>query len=85
MEQGLISGKPEYAISLALIHGNRPILAYIYNPETKELFSAKENNGAFCNKKIFVNENDNIISLKYTVSSSEIKSLMKYNFSIKKI
>ncbi len=76
-----ISGKPEYAISLALIHGNRPILAYIYNPETKELFSAKENNGAFCNKKkIFVNENDNIISLKYAVSSSEIKSLMKYNF-----
>lgn len=76
-----ISGKPEYAISLALIHKNRPILAYIYNPETNELFSAKENNGAFCNKKkIIVNENDNIHSLKYGVSSSEVKSLMKYYF-----
>ncbi|MFL2661058.1 MAG: 3'(2'),5'-bisphosphate nucleotidase CysQ [Alphaproteobacteria bacterium] len=76
-----ISGKPEYAISLALIHANRPILGYIYNPETNELFSAVEKNGAFCNKKkITVNEKDNIVSLKYAISSSEVKSLMKYNF-----
>jgi len=76
-----ISGKPEYAISLALIHENRPILGYIYNPETKELFSAKEADGAFCNKeKIIVNEGNNIFSLKYGISTSEVKSLMKYDF-----
>ncbi len=76
-----INGKSEYTISLALIHANRPIIGYIYNPETNELFSATKNNGAYCNKKkIIVNENDNIVSSKYAISSSEIKRLMKYNF-----
>ncbi|MEE2694968.1 MAG: 3'(2'),5'-bisphosphate nucleotidase CysQ [Pseudomonadota bacterium] len=76
-----INGKPEYTISLALIKRNKPIIGYILNPETEEFFFAKENCGAFCNnKKILVNENQNISSLKYGISSSEIKKLEKYDF-----
>jgi len=76
-----INGKPEYTISLALIKRNKPIIGYIFNPETEEFFFAKENHGAFCNnKKIFVNNNNNIRSSKYGISSSEIKKLEQYDF-----
>ncbi len=76
-----INGKPEYTISLALINKNQPIMGYILNPETKELFFAKKNNGAFCNgKKIHVKKNQNIDSSKYGISSSEVAKLEKYNF-----
>ncbi len=76
-----ISGKPEYTISLALIKKKEPILGLILNPETEELFVAKKQKGAFCNnKKIIVNKNTNISSSKFSISSSEMKRLEKYNF-----
>lgn len=40
---------PEYAISVALLQYNQPILAAIYNPATNELFHAIKNQGAWRN------------------------------------
>ena len=37
------------AISLALVEAGRPVLGVVYNPYTRELFSAREGNGAFLN------------------------------------
>lgn len=42
-----ISNIPEYAISVALIENNQPILAAIYNPATQELFHAIKGYGAW--------------------------------------
>ena len=74
-----INKKPEYTISVALIKKNEPVLGLVLNPETKELFSAVKNKGAFCNeKKIKVNQNIDLYSSKYGISSSEMKKLKKY-------
>ncbi len=76
-----INGKPEYTISLALIKNHQPILGYVFNPETEELFYAKKNGGAFCNdKKIVVSKINDISSSKFAISSSEVKKLKKFNF-----
>ncbi len=40
---------PEYAISVALIEKNQPILAAVYNPATQELFHAIKNQGVWLN------------------------------------
>ena len=57
-----INKKPEYTISLALIKKNKPVMGLVLNPETKELFFALKNKGAFCNeKKIQVNQNKDLI------------------------
>ena len=54
-------------------------MGLVLNPETKELFSAVKNKGAFCNeKKIKVNQNIDLYSSKYGISSSEMKKLKKY-------
>ncbi|MBV9575020.1 MAG: 3'(2'),5'-bisphosphate nucleotidase CysQ [Gammaproteobacteria bacterium] len=42
---------PEYAISVALIEKNQPILAAIYNPATQALFYAIKNQGAWHQNK----------------------------------
>ena len=74
-----INKKPEYTISVALIKHNEPVLGLVLNPETKELFFAVKNKGAFCNeKKIKVNQNKDLYSSKYGISSSEIKKIKKY-------
>ncbi len=74
-----INKKPEYTISLALIKKNEPIMGLVLNPETKELFFAEKNKGAFCNeKKIKVNQNRDLYSSKYGISTSEINKIKKY-------
>lgn len=45
-----IQGIPEYAISVALVENGWPVLAGVYNPETKECFHAVKGGGAFCNQ-----------------------------------
>ena len=76
-----ISGKPEYTISLALIKNQEPVIGLVLNPETEELFFAKKNNGASCNgKKINVNSNESIDSSRFSISSSEVKRLKRYDF-----
>lgn len=51
---------PEYAISVALIENDTPILAAIFNPATEEFFYAIKNQGAYLkNKKL--NCNDSLV------------------------
>ncbi len=76
-----INNKPEYTISLALVKNNRPIIGYILNPETNELFFGKKNCGAFCNeKKITVSKKEEVFESKFALSTSEINKIKKYNF-----
>ncbi len=42
---------PMFAVSIALWHGGRPILAVIYDPMRKELFQAERGAGAFLNEQ----------------------------------
>ena len=44
-----IKGIPEYSISVALIENQEPILGVVYNPVTKELFSALKGQGLWIN------------------------------------
>mgnify|MGYP001328996946 CR=1 FL=1 len=76
-----IDGKPEFVISLALIYKDFPILGLIYNPRTKEMFSARKGSGSYCNnEKIKVSQNMNLNNCKITISSSEIAKTKKYQF-----
>ena len=42
-------GVPQYAISVALVESNQPVVAAVYNPATDELFSAVRGIGAWLN------------------------------------
>lgn len=42
-------GVPQYAISVALVESQQPIVAAVYNPATNELFSAVRGTGAWLN------------------------------------
>lgn len=44
-----IQGIPEYAISVALVEQGVPIVAGVYNPETKECYHAVQGEGAYRN------------------------------------
>lgn len=46
-----VRGVPEYAVSVALVKGNRVVLGAVYNPATDELFVAIHECGAFLNGK----------------------------------
>lgn len=46
-----------FAVSIALVKNKQPVLGVVFNPATKELFSAEKSKGAFLNnKKIFVSD-----------------------------
>lgn len=47
-------GVPEYAISVALIEDEQPILAVVYNPATSELFHAVKGKGAWLNDQAII-------------------------------
>jgi len=50
-----IRGFPYFTVSIALLKNNKPFLGVVYNPSSKELFSAQVGKGAFKNgKKISV-------------------------------
>ncbi len=44
-------GFPMFCHAVALMKNNKPVLAAIYNPSTKEMFSALEGNGAYLNER----------------------------------
>ena len=46
-----IEGVPNFVISIGLVKNGVPIVGVLFNPVTKELFSAKKNQGAFLNGK----------------------------------
>lgn len=47
-----LHGLPVYAISIALVKKNKPILGVVYEVARKECFHAIENEPAYCNEKI---------------------------------
>ena len=46
-----IEGIPNFVVSIGLVKEGNPILGVLYNPVTKELFSASKGEGAFLNDK----------------------------------
>jgi len=44
-------GFPYFAVSVALAYKEKPVLGFVYNPNTKEMFFAAEGLGAFLNGK----------------------------------
>jgi len=46
-----IEGIPNFVVSIGLVKEGNPILGVIYNPLTKELFSASKGEGAFLNNE----------------------------------
>jgi myo-inositol-1(or 4)-monophosphatase len=44
-------GKPEFTISVALVEGDRPVLACLLNPATGECFEARSGGGATLNER----------------------------------
>lgn len=47
--RSFLKGRPEYAVSVAVVAGGRPLVAAVYNPETKEFFEAVTGAGARLN------------------------------------
>lgn len=47
--RAFIAGRPEFAISAALIEDGRPVSACVFNPATDELFDAEKDGGARLN------------------------------------
>ncbi|PPR78543.1 MAG: Inositol-1-monophosphatase, partial [Alphaproteobacteria bacterium MarineAlpha2_Bin1] len=85
--KAFIQKKPEFTISIALVHISKPILGLIYNPITEELFEAEIGNGAYLNgKKIKVSNNislsrGNFLGGKKLLTSKEkIFSKAKFSF-----
>lgn len=79
--RSFINKKAEYAISVALIKNNFPIFGIIYNPITKEMFTAEKENGAFCNStRIFVNKKNRLQDCKLAISNSERGRIKENNF-----
>ena len=77
--RSFIAKKPEYTISLALVVKSQPIFGVIYNPRTKELFSAEKAKGAYCNaKKLKVNNKKYLEDCNLAISQSEYKKINKY-------
>jgi len=49
--RSFIAGKPEFAVSVALMQAGEPVLAAVLNPATEEYFSARKGGGAFLNDR----------------------------------
>lgn len=58
-------GIPFWSITISLLHFGKPILGLVYNPVSKQLYSAIKGGGAFLNdKKIFVSEETDLAKLQ---------------------
>ena len=79
-----IKGIPEFVVSIGLVKNGEPVVGVIYNPITKEIFSAKKNGGSFLNDrtvKCIAKENISDIIVGFFLNRSSPES----NLSIKPI
>lgn len=68
------AGKPEFTISVALVHAGRPILACLLNPATGERFEACEGAGATLNgERLLVAEPSRPEAARIVLSAGERK------------
>jgi myo-inositol-1(or 4)-monophosphatase len=69
-----IEGIPHFAVSIALVYKNEPVVGVIYNPATDEMFSCQRGKGVYLNgDKVFVSQKTNLSNSSITVSRSEVK------------
>ncbi|MDP3739784.1 MAG: 3'(2'),5'-bisphosphate nucleotidase CysQ [Hyphomonadaceae bacterium] len=47
--KAFVRGEPGFSISIARLEGNRPVVAALFNPLTREMFAASEGRGAVLN------------------------------------
>tara|TARA_Y100000589_G_scaffold332224_1_gene390507 strand:+ start:4631 stop:5407 length:777 start_codon:yes stop_codon:yes gene_type:complete len=85
--KAFIEKKPEFTISIALVHDSKPILGLVYNPITEELFEAEIGNGSYLNgKKIQVSNNTSLSrgnflgGKKFLSNKKNIFSHAKFSF-----
>ncbi|MFH1398609.1 MAG: inositol monophosphatase family protein [Candidatus Woesearchaeota archaeon] len=76
------AGIPIFATSIALVKNQETIVAVVYNPITKELFTAQKGRGAFLNsKKIHVSKANqlakSLISLNRGANANGVTALSK--------
>jgi myo-inositol-1(or 4)-monophosphatase len=64
-------GLPEYAISVALVENNEPIVAAIFNPATNELFHAVKGKGAWLHDQRIHCDEESPSQLRLLASRSE--------------
>ncbi|MBF0161272.1 MAG: 3'(2'),5'-bisphosphate nucleotidase CysQ [Magnetococcales bacterium] len=69
-----ISGLPQFAVSIGLVERGSPVAACIFNPATRELFSAVRGGGAFCNgQRLQTSRNASLQGARCLASRSETK------------
>jgi myo-inositol-1(or 4)-monophosphatase len=69
-----IAGRPEFAVSIGLIAGGRPIVGAIVNPVTNECFSAVAGQGAWLDgEPLRVNDSATLAGTTVAVSRNESK------------
>ncbi|MEO5339935.1 MAG: 3'(2'),5'-bisphosphate nucleotidase CysQ [Magnetococcus sp. MYC-9] len=69
-----IRGLPQFAISIGLVERGRPVAACIYNPASRELFSAIQGGGARCNgQSIQVSGQEKLVGASCLASRSETR------------
>ena len=72
--QSFIEGIPEFAISVALVSNQEPIVAAIFNPITNEFFDASKGGGTRYNgEKTFVSETSSLAGLTLGTSRTELR------------
>lgn len=69
-----INQNPEFAVSVALSENEEPVVGVVYNPITREVFSAVKGSGAFCgDNPIHVKKYEPGEKIQLLVSRSEFK------------
>ena len=67
-----IEGVPNFVVSIALVEDGYPVVGVLYNPVTKELFTAAKNEGAYLNKTpIKCSSKENLSEMVILTSRSE--------------
>ena len=83
-----VEGVPNFVVSIGLVEKGRPILGTIYNPVTKELFTAYKGNGVKLNGlecKISIEDKFNKMSMLNSRSETKAKLWESYRKHFKKV
>ena len=79
-----IEGVANFVVSIGLVQDGYPIVGVLYNPVSKELFSASKNEGAYLNGvPIKCSSKDNLSDMSLLVSRSELRKGLWSPFSEK--
>lgn len=69
-----IEGVPNFVVSVALVEKGEPIVGVLYNPVTKETFTAAKGEGAFLNDEpIICSTKENLVDMVILNSRSETR------------